>query len=535
MRKTLFIWILLSSVFAQSIKDLTERPIYNIQRISSSIIIDGDLTESAWNSAQVATRFTDTGVFQGEIATLKTEAKALYDDKNLYISFIAYSPPEKIRTSISKRDNINDDDDYVGVQLDLFDDESLIYGIAASPSGTQIDGRSGYGFDSSLDLIFDVQSTITDYGYVVEFSIPFSSLRYSQKGDQNWRINFYRRYTTDDELSHEVFWASNTQGIECHTCQMAYLKNIQPPDQERGDIEYIPSIVGGYSQDFTNDLTSNNFEPSLFIKYPVSSVDLLEIAANPDFSQIESDDIQNDVNTVNALYFREKRPFFSEGAELFKFNADRGYINLFYSRTINDPSIALKYTGKVGKTSYGVISARDESSPLLIPFEESSTVVQMGESRSNIVRVRRMLKNAGQFGAIITNRKFDSGGDMTTAGLDFHYHPGNNLHFTLHGATSIHNESDNLEYNPESEDIAISDKYTPAFDGERITGNALGISLSRFDRSNSTGLTARLRSPGFRTSNGFERNNSTKWMKFSKGRNVCSFLNVNSCFLTNPS
>ncbi len=165
--------------------------------------------------------------------------------------------------------------------------------------------------------------------------------------------------------------------------------------------------------------------------------DLLEVALNPDFSQIESDDIQNDINTVNALYFRERRPFFSEGAELFKFNSDRGYINLFYSRTINDPSVALKYTGKVGKTAFGVISAIDESSLLLLPFEESSTVVPMGESTSNIVRIKRMLKNAGELGAIITNRTFDKGGDMTTAGVDFHYHPGNNLHLTLHATSSI--------------------------------------------------------------------------------------------------
>ncbi len=521
--KILSYLLLISILYPQTFLDLTPRPSYNIQKIDVPIVVDGQLNESVWDSAQIATGFTDTGIFQGEQAAFKTEAKVLYDNQNLYIGFIAYTPPDKIRTSISKRDNINDDDDYVGIQLDLFDDESLIYAIAASPSATQIDGRSGYGLDKSLDLIFDAQTTITDYGYVVEFSIPFSSLRYSVAKTQDWRINFFRRYTTDDEIGHEVFWASTMRGIECHSCQMAYLKNIEPPKQERGDIEYIPSLVGGYSQDFSNDSTSDNFEPSLFVKYPVSSVDLLEVALNPDFSQIESDDIQNDVNTVNALYFRERRPFFSEGAELFKFNADRGYINLFYSRTINDPSVALKYTGKVGRTSFGVISARDESSPLLLPFEETSTVVQMGESTSNIIRIKHMLKNASELGAIITNRTFDEGGDMTTAGLDFHYHPGNNLHLTLHATSSIHNESDNLEYNPDGDEEELTfdnGEYTKAFDGEEVTGNAIGLSLGKFDRNDSSGFTVRLRSPGFRTSNGFERNNSTKWMKLSRGKNI---------------
>ena len=127
----------------------------------------------------------------------------------------------------------------------------------------------------------------------------------SDVATQNWRINFYRRYTTDNEIGHEVFWASTMRGIECQSCQMAYLNNIEPPKQERGAVEYIPSLVGGYSQDFSNDSTSDNFEPSLFVKYPISSVDLLEVALNPDFSQIESDDIQNDINTVNGLDLRE--------------------------------------------------------------------------------------------------------------------------------------------------------------------------------------------------------------------------------------
>ena len=261
------------------------------------------------------------------------------------------------------------------------------------------------------------------------------------------------------------------------------------------------------------------------MKYPISSVDLLEIAINPDFSQIESDDIKNDVNTVNALYFEEKRPFFSQGAELFQFSPQRGYINLFYSRTINDPSIAAKYTGKIGKTSYGIISARDESSLLLLPFEERSSVVFMGKSTSNIIRAKRMIgDNGGSIGAILTNRVFDDAGDMTTGGLDFHYHPGNNYHITLHATASIHNESDNYEYVDEEADFTQlffdNGRYTKAFDGEKVTGNALGVGVNKRTRTDNFGFVLRLRSPGFRTSNGFETNNATKWLKAGRGKTV---------------
>ncbi|MBT3728264.1 MAG: carbohydrate binding family 9 domain-containing protein [Candidatus Marinimicrobia bacterium] len=520
MKKNFILYILLTNLFGQSFTDLTERPTYNPQKITSSIILDGTLDEQVWLSAQVATNFIGTGLFQGESAPLNTEAKLLYDDTHLYVGFVAYIDREDLRFSITQRDNLDDRDDRVWINIDAFDDESLTYVIGVSAGGAQIDGRATYNVDQSLDLIYETEVKIYEDRYEVEMAIPFTSLRYSLTSTQTWRINFGRGFTGNDEFTRYVYWASKVDGIECQTCQLGFLNDIQPPKQERGDIEYIPSLVGGYSEDFTTNTSNSNDDVSMFIKYPISSVDLLEIAFNPDFSQIESDDVQNDLNTVNALFFREKRPFFSEGAELFQFSPQRGFINLFYSRTINDPSIVGKYTGKVGKTSYGVISARDESSPLLLPFEETSTVVSMGKSSSNIVRVKRMLKNGGSIGGIVTNRVFDNAGDMTTGGIDFHYHPGNNLHLTLHGTASVHNESSNLEYNPDSEELGMLDDRTSAFDGERISGNALGFSLNKMNRTDSMGFTVRLRSPGFRTSNGFEKNNSTKWAKLSRGKSI---------------
>ena len=133
--------------------------------------------------------------------------------------------------------------------------------------------------------------------------------------------------------------------------------------------------------------------------------------------------------------------------------------------------------------------------------------------------------NGGSIGAILTNRIFDNAGDMTTAGLDFHLHPGSNIHITLHGTASIHNESDNFEYiyDQSTNDYPSTfddGKYTKTFDGEKITGNALGFAINYRDRTDDYGVVLRLRSPGFRTSNGFEKNNSTKWLKAGRGKSV---------------
>ena len=525
MKIILITLIFISSVFSQSFKDLTERPIYKPIKIDQPINFDGIIDNNEWSKAQVATNFIGSGTFQGLPSELRTEARLFYDDTNLYVGFKAYVDKKDLRYSITKRDNLDGKDDRVWINIDAFDDESLTYGIGVSAGGAQIDGRATYGFDQSLDLVYDSKVKIFDNRYEVELVIPFSSLRYSVAPVQTWRIDFGRGYTLSDELTRYVYWTSRVDGIECQTCQLAFLENIEPPRQERGDIEFIPSVVAGSSKDFDSNTSSSSDDASLFMKYPISSVDLLEIAINPDFSQIESDDIKNDVNTVNALYFEEKRPFFSQGAELFQFSPQRGYINLFYSRTINDPSIAAKYTGKIGKTSYGIISARDESSLLLLPFEERSSVVSMGKSTSNIIRAKRMIgDNGGSIGAIITNRVFDDAGDMTTGGLDFHYHPGNNYHITIHATASIHNESDNYEYVDEEADFTQlffdNGRYTKAFDGEKVTGNALGFGVNKRTRTDNFGFVLRLRSPGFRTSNGFETNNATKWLKAGRGKTV---------------
>ena len=180
-------------------------------------------------------------------------------------------------------------------------------------------------------MVYDTAVTIFDDRYQAEFAIPFSSIRYSLAEKQDWRITFGRGFTLDDEITRFVWWANKVDGIECQTCQLGYLKDIYPPKLSSGKPSYIPALVGGLSEDFVNNESFSSDEASLFIKYPVSSVDLFEIAINPDFSQIESDDIRNDINSVNALYFPERRPFFSEGSELLKFQSERGFLNLFYS------------------------------------------------------------------------------------------------------------------------------------------------------------------------------------------------------------
>ena len=156
MKTILITFILISTAFGQSIKDLTERPVYNSQKITDNINIDGRFDEYVWSNAQIATNFTGSGIFQDQPAELRTEAKIIYDDKYLYVAFTAFVDKEDLRYSVTKRDNLDGRDDRVFIQIDAFDDESLIYGIGVSASNAQIDGRAGCGWDQSLDLVYDL-------------------------------------------------------------------------------------------------------------------------------------------------------------------------------------------------------------------------------------------------------------------------------------------------------------------------------------------------------------------------------------------
>ena len=107
------------------------------------------------NELKLQQILTDRGTFQGQPSDLKTEARLFYDDKILYVGFKAFVDREDLRYSITKRDNLDEKDDRVWINIDAFDDESLTYGLGVSAGGVQIDGRATYGFDKSLDLIYE--------------------------------------------------------------------------------------------------------------------------------------------------------------------------------------------------------------------------------------------------------------------------------------------------------------------------------------------------------------------------------------------
>ena len=169
------------------------QPEVAVSRAAGPIRIDGDLDDPGWRTAARATGFAEISPGDQTEPAVHSEAWITYDDANLYVALIARDDPEEVRVSVCDRDQIFRDD-YFGVMLDTYGDQSWGYELFVNPLGIQGDLRmhSDGSEDISFDLVWDSRGRVTDDGYRVELAIPFASLRFPGAADQTWRINFWR-------------------------------------------------------------------------------------------------------------------------------------------------------------------------------------------------------------------------------------------------------------------------------------------------------------------------------------------------------
>ena len=491
------------------------QPTLNITRATGKITIDGDLNDSAWENAAVAENFTEFNPGDQVEPPVKSRALVTYDDTYLYVALIAEDDPTAVRVSLRDRDRIFTDD-YFGIMLDTYGEQAWAYELFVNPYGIQGDLRMATSGNEEIafDIVWESVGKVTDTGYQVEIAIPFASLRFPNRPEQTWRINFWRDRQRD--ARGQYAWAAMDRDNPCFMCQWGYItgiKNISPGK----NIEIITTAVGSQAgaledssdpaSDFDNDKIDG--DASLNIRYGLSSNASTEMTLNPDFSQVESDAGQIDVNTTFALFFPERRPFFQEGSD--QYNTA---INAIYTRSINDPSVAGKFSGQFGKTNITYTFARDENSPLVLPFEEQSRFVGLGKSVSNIIRVRRSIKDDTYVGALITDRRLDDGGAGTVVGGDANVRFLKNYRLKFQAVASHTEEPEGVEIflagDPDSIDTFDNGKYTANLDGESYWGYAQYTNLGRSGRTWNFNLDYWAYSPTFRTDNGFTTQNDAR-------------------------
>ena len=457
-------------------------PQLQVTKTNGKIIIDGNLDDIGWVGAARAINFTQAEPVDMVKPQVNTTAMITYDDDNLYIAVIAFDEdPSSIRSSLRDRDKIFSDD-IVGFQLDTYGDASWAYQIFANPNGIQGDLRwTREDVDASFDIIYNSKGIITPTGYQVEFSIPFASLRFPDRKIQEWKITFWR--VRPRENFEEYSWAAISKNDPCLACQFGSLSGIKDIVPGRS-IEILPSynaIQSGFRDvDVANSKFQNSDatgEASIGLRYGLSSNTSIEGTINPDFSQVESDVAQIDVNNNFALFFPERRPFFQEGSDLFN-----SWYNIVHTRSINDPSVAAKLTSRTDKLSYAYLAAIDERSPILIPGEEESHIVRnAGKSYSNILRMRRSYGDNSHIGFFAVDRRFEGNGSGTNISVDSNMRIRKLYNLKLQGVFSHTNEiNDTLLTQGLNQQLFDKEGHTVGMDGESFIGNAL---FARFERN----------------------------------------------------
>jgi hypothetical protein len=365
------------------------------------------------------TGFAQRTPHDGESVSERTEAYLGYDQKNLYIVFVCFDDPKQIRARMSVREDIYDDDQ-VEVMLDTFHDRRRAYAFQTTPLGVQWDAiwteaardEISGNWDTSFDTVWNSRGKVTSRGFVVWMAIPFKSLRFPPTKQQEWGIILYRGITRKNE---NAFWPHISQRIQGRLGQAATLYGLEGISPGHS-IELIPyGLMRGFRALDTRDPTSPYFQhadvqgqPGMDAKFVIHDHFVVDMTANPDFSQVESEDPQITVNQRYAVYFPEKRPFFLESEDFFRTPMD-----LMFTRSIGDPSAGIRLTGKDGPYSVGLMATDDRSPGLAVPDYRPFSGMR---SYFTIARVSRDIFGQSSVGAIYTDWECPTTGEFNRIG-----------------------------------------------------------------------------------------------------------------------
>ena len=411
-------YTLLLTLFICSLSQASDSSLslIEIPELNDEIKVDGALNEEAWSKAKIVIIDIETKPAENTPSIVATEALIFSSKDTLYVAFKAHDPrAHEIRAYLQDRDKPFDDD-FVGIRIDPFNDETRIYEFFSNPLGVQMDilssevnGGGGYG-NISWDAIWDADGIITEQGYTVEMAIPLRVINFNSSLDiQKWGIEVIRYYPRN--VTHRFSNTPKDRNRNCDACQFAPLEGL--PSAEQGkNLSIVPSIVYGASQSRDISLaddpweTETNGELSLDFQWGITPDNKLSVSLNPDYSQIEADAGQLSINNTFALFFPEKRAFFLDNSNYFNSN-----FSLVHTRNIANPDLGIKFTGRHNEHSYGFFLANDQQNSFLIPGNISSSIAFLDNSSESAVA--RYL--------YVPNNKF-SVGWITTAKTSDNYH-----------------------------------------------------------------------------------------------------------------
>ena len=393
-------------------------PDHQVPRAAEAPKIDGILDDQAWQIPPMPTgRWASYNPNRGDVMpdVYKTDIRITYDDRNIYLAFHCFdNEPDKIRTTVSKRDS-SFSDDWIAISLDSAGTGQSAYHLFSNPSASQMDAlntsASGEQFDA--DMVWFSAARTTADGYIVEVAIPLQTLRFAGGDAVRMGLVIFRKVS---RIGVSYSWPEMLPGqwVFDRPSHLVF-NNLQP----RRLMELLPSVTYGINQDReTADRWGNAFDTFNFGgsgKYGITSGITLDGTINPDFSQVESDAFQVQVNQRFPIFFSEKRPFFMEGMGLFNIAGTGGDGNMrtaVHTRKIVDPIYGSKLTGTAGKTTFGVLNAVDDNPTA--PFDIEGNPIEVANKVTTVGRATYALRRSDYAGGIFTHTQHD--GERNLAG-----------------------------------------------------------------------------------------------------------------------
>src|SRR5215470_8046621 len=377
---------------------------FKIARAVEPPKIDGILNDDVWKQPPLPLgEWISYNPLRGGHADQRTEVHIAYDDRNIYFAFHCFdTEPDKIRTTISRRDAAFNDD-WIAMSLDSAGTGQTAYHLFVNPSGIQMDAlnTSASGEQFEADLLWDSAAKVGDDGYTVEIRLPLQTIRFSGGSQVRMGSLFFRKIS---RTGVSYSWPEILPGqwvFESH----AHLRfeNLKQPRL----VELLPSVTYSLNQtratpDAWNHLV-NKPSAGLSAKYGITSNVTLDATINPDFSQVESDAFQVQVNQRFPIFYSEKRPFFMEGMGLFNVAGTGGDGNMrttVHTRHIINPLWGSKLTGTEGKFTFGLLNASDKTPE---DIGDRGEIIKGQNKLFTIARTTYTLGGSNYLGAIFTD------------------------------------------------------------------------------------------------------------------------------------
>ena len=309
---------------------------YMVKWTDDEIQLDGELAESFWNEINPVTNFWQHFPTDSLQSTFQTEIKMLYNEKFLYVGIMVHLPGNDLIVPSLRRDFSARGNDNISLVFDTFNDGTNAFFFGSNPMGVQRDallsggGAQVSGFRKTWDVKWENISKIYDDYYIAEMKIPMASFKF-REGETKWRFNAYRFDTQSNEWSTWMNIPQNQLIIN-----LAFMGDMifeKPLGKSKTPFSLIPYTLGDITTDFNESITKANIKFGGDAKIPIGSSLNLDLTINPDFSQVEADELVVNLSRFE-VFLPEKRQFFIDNADLFSDFGNSRLANPFFSRRI---------------------------------------------------------------------------------------------------------------------------------------------------------------------------------------------------------